>query len=145
MSARNVLLATLIAALPSLAFATGDLAGDPAATESYPDVTASTSAVSAPAPAGGAGATSGAAAGIGSTAADEVRGTIDSVDATRRRVTIHDDQGNLVSYDLAPGALIKVGARDSSLSALSNGDSVSIGVSDADPSQATSVRINTAQ
>ena len=48
-------------------------------------------------------------------------------------------------HDLAPGALIKVGARDSSLSALSNGDSVSIGVSDADPSQATSVRINTAQ
>ena len=144
MNARRLLIAAALAATPALALATGEMAGDPAASaQSYPDVTASSASAAGVTPAGGAGSTSGTAAGAGSTMADEVRGTVDSVDATRRRITINDDQGNLVSYDLAPGALIKVGARDSSLSALSNGDSVSIGVSDADPSQATSVRINT--
>ena len=94
---------------------------------------------------GGAGETTGSGAGSGAVGANQVRGTIDSVDSTRRRVTIRDDQGNLVSYDLNAGGNVKVGEQDSSLAALSNGDAVIITLSENDPTTATEVKVETGQ
>lgn len=144
---RGPLLAAAFAllALPAVVMATGEASTDTAETLTGPGSTGSSTDATA-GEAGGAGGTSGGTgAGAGAMTAGEVSGTVDSIDATRRRVTIRDDQGNLVSYDLAPGATVQVGSRDASLSALSNGDAVTIGVSDADPTQAQSIRVNTAQ
>lgn len=123
MTTRFAIAAALAAGLafPASGFATGSL---------------DASLASADAMGGAGGSTGGAEAGSGSLTANQVQGIVDSVDAGRRRLTIRDDQGNLVSYDLAA---------DAAITSLSNGDSVTLSVAEGDPTRADAVRVNTPQ
>ena len=91
--------------------------------------------------AGGSGTTTGSAGGQGATLANEIKGTIDSIDAARRQVIVRDSQGNLASYKLAPGATVQVGGHKASLAALIEGDVVTITPADHDPASATAIKV----
>ena len=92
--------------------------------------------------AGGSGTTGGSAAGgQGATLATEIKGTIDSIDAARRQVTVRDSQGNLASYKLVPDATVQVGGHKASLAALIKGDVVTISPVPNEPGSAAAIKV----
>lgn len=91
--------------------------------------------------AGGSGTTGGSAAGQGGTLATEIKGTIDSIDAARRQVTVRDSQGNLASYKLVPDATVQVGGHKASLAALIKGDVVTVTPAQNHPGSATAIKV----
>lgn len=91
--------------------------------------------------AGGSGITTGSGAAAGQTLASEVKGTIDSIDAARRQVTIRDTQGNLASYKLKAGANVQVQGHKAALSALTKGDAVTVTPAANDPTAATAITV----
>lgn len=91
--------------------------------------------------AGGAGVTSQSGAGAGETLANQVKGTIESIDAARRKVTIRDSQGNLTSYKMKAGADVQFQGHKAALSTLAKGDAVTITPAANDPSSATAINV----
>jgi hypothetical protein len=89
--------------------------------------------------AGGSGATSVSGSAAGATLANQVKGTIDSIDAARRSVTIRDSEGNLSTYKLKSGADMSFQGHKATLSTFAKGDSVVVTPAANDPAAATAI------